>query len=364
MKKIFAALGAGLLVFISGCNLRVITATQSPDAAYTQAALTVEAELTQVGAQPSQTPLPLIATPTSVSTITLTPLAINTTGPCNQAVFITDVTIPDGTVISPGQPFTKTWRLQNTGSCTWDSTYRLVFENGDPLGVPAGYAQALTSGQVSPGQTLDITVNLTAPLASRSYKGYWGIREPNAGRIFTSFTVVIQVPNPTPHTVTLSNNPLESGHVQSDGVFNTVTTMGDLDSNVSAEVFLSFDISNIPSNATITQVMMDLTNYVLQGNPFVNLGCIKSFAQTYSALSASSYVPGPAPSNEDHDWCSIGDLNVVTLDNDFRYALQAKIGTSNRLEYRLQFATSTNNDGIADTVRFGVVRLIVTYTTP
>lgn len=292
MKKILAVLGTGLLVFISGCNLRMTPATQPPDVAFTQAALTVEAELTQVGVQPSQTPVPLLATATSVPTITLTPLANNTSGPCsNQAMFITDVTIPDGTVISPGQPFTKTWRLQNAGSCTWDSRYKLVFENGDPLGVPAGYAQALTSGQISTGQNLDITVNLTAPLSSRSYKGYWGIREPTAGKIFTSFTVVIQVPNPTPHTVTLSNNPLESGHVQSDGVFNTVTTMGDLNSNASAEVFLSFDTSGIPSNATITQVQMDLTSYVMQGNPFVNLGCINPSPRLTAPLAQASMYP-------------------------------------------------------------------------
>jgi|SRR5271157_302222 len=365
MKKIIAALGTGLLVFISGCNLRTLPATQSPDAAFTPAALTVEADLTQIAAQPSQTPISLSSTATSIPTMTLPVLITGTTGPCsNQALFITDVTIPDGTVISPGQPFTKTWRLQNTGTCTWDSTYKLVFENGDPLGSPAGYAQALTSGLVSPGQDVDLTVNLTSPLTSRSFKGYWGIREPAAGKIFTTFTVLILVPNPTPHGVILSNNPLQSGQVQSDGTFNTVTSMGDSDSNVSSEVFLSFDISSIPSNATITQVQMDLTSYVLQGNPFANLGCIRSFPQAYGVLSAGAYVPSPAPSNEDHDWCSIGDLNVVTTDNDFRYDLQSQIGTSTRLQYRLQFAAGTNNDGIADTIRLGVVKLIVTYTTP
>jgi len=162
----------------------------------------------------------------------------------------------------------------------------------------------------------------------------------------------------------LTNNPLESGHVQSDGAFNTVTSMGDSNTNVSSEVFLSFDISNIPSNATITKVQMDLSNYDLQGSPFTNLGCMRAYAQAYGTLSASAYVPGPAPANEDHDWCSIGDINVITTDNDFRYDLQGLLGTSNRLQYRLQFVTSTNNDGNSDSIRFGVVKLVVLYTTP
>jgi len=36
----------------------------------------------------------------------------------NGARFLSDVTIPDGTLLSPNQPFSKAWQLKNTGSLT------------------------------------------------------------------------------------------------------------------------------------------------------------------------------------------------------------------------------------------------------
>ena len=51
----------------------------------------------------------------------------------DNATFISDVTIPDGTVLSPGRTFGKTWRLKNTGTTTWSSGYQLAFVGGDQL---------------------------------------------------------------------------------------------------------------------------------------------------------------------------------------------------------------------------------------
>src|SRR6185295_11416560 len=39
---------------------------------------------------------------------------------CNNSVFVADITIPDGSVLKPGEDFTKIWRIQNTGNCRWD----------------------------------------------------------------------------------------------------------------------------------------------------------------------------------------------------------------------------------------------------
>ena len=51
----------------------------------------------------------------------------------NAATFVSDVTIPDETVISPGRSFTKTWRITNSGSTTW-SGYNLGFVDGIQMG--------------------------------------------------------------------------------------------------------------------------------------------------------------------------------------------------------------------------------------
>ncbi len=98
---------------------------------------------------------------------------------CNRALFISDVTIPDGTVVAPGQAFIKTWRLKNVGTCTWTTSYAMVFEMGEKMGAPdlVNLPQS-----VAPGQTVDMTLNLTAPLTAGSYRGYWRFQNPNGVR--------------------------------------------------------------------------------------------------------------------------------------------------------------------------------------
>jgi peptidoglycan hydrolase-like protein with peptidoglycan-binding domain len=95
---------------------------------------------------------------------------------CNRASFVTDVTIPDNTGIAFDQPFTKTWRLKNVGSCTWDSGYQVVFDSGEQMGGPA--SQQLTDGTVAPEETIDVSLDLRAPSIPGTYKGYWKLREP------------------------------------------------------------------------------------------------------------------------------------------------------------------------------------------
>ncbi len=92
---------------------------------------------------------------------------------CNQAQFIADVTIPDGTVLAAGTVFTKTWRLKNIGSCTWGSGYRLAFSSGHAM---SGPAEVNLPYSVAPGQTVDVSVTLTAPTAAGSYRGYWMLK--------------------------------------------------------------------------------------------------------------------------------------------------------------------------------------------
>jgi hypothetical protein len=96
---------------------------------------------------------------------------------CDWATFAKDVSVPDGTVFTPGTQFTKTWRLQNIGTCSWTSSYSLVFSNGNNMG--GASATAVFSGNVNPGQFVDISINLSAPAAEGSYRGYWLLRNAN-----------------------------------------------------------------------------------------------------------------------------------------------------------------------------------------
>ena len=100
---------------------------------------------------------------------------------CYWAQFVADVTIPDGTSFAPNTAFKKTWRLKNIGSCAWNSNdVSLVFDSGEKMGAPASLALPTT---VNPGQTVDITVDMTSPNSAGHYFGYWKFKS-NAGGPF------------------------------------------------------------------------------------------------------------------------------------------------------------------------------------
>jgi len=165
-----------IILILAACNLPSnATPTADPNAVFTAAALTVQAQLTQ--AAPFKTPtLPLPAltnTPGSLPTLQASalPPAATATPVCDQATFVKDVNIPDGSQIDPGKSFTKTWRLRNAGACTW-SGYTLILDSGDAM----GSTSPQTIGTVAPGDEVDLSVNFTAPTATGSYRSYWRIR--------------------------------------------------------------------------------------------------------------------------------------------------------------------------------------------
>jgi hypothetical protein len=180
------------LLILSACNLAAGSQATTPTLDVTQAYQTVEARLTQAVAltptQPAETPTssPTQTTspPPTAQLKTATPPPPNTpAGPlCDQAGpgAPIDVTIPDDTVMQPGQEFTKTWRLINTGSCAWSKEYALVLFSGEELG--AETTIPLTQ-EVPSGQSVDLSVDMQAPQTAGSYQSNWKIRNPS-GTLF------------------------------------------------------------------------------------------------------------------------------------------------------------------------------------
>ena len=184
----------------------------------TAVAMTVQAQHTQEAlSTPSPFTLPspgspLLASPTASVTRappTPPPAGSNDTASCLQANYVADVTIPDGTIVSPGASFWKTWRVLNSGTCSWDSTYKFVFYDGDIMG--GGYVYAFP-GAAAPGETVDIPIQLFAPSAEGTYAGKWMIQSPNGtifgvGQYNQPLTVEIVVGSGTPgkHTETVFN---------------------------------------------------------------------------------------------------------------------------------------------------------------
>jgi photosystem II stability/assembly factor-like uncharacterized protein len=97
---------------------------------------------------------------------------------CDKATFVADVTVPDGTLFSPGTSFVKTWRLKNSGACRWTNAYQLVFYSGEQLSAPTSINLPVS---VATNQTVDLTVNMVTPEKAGTYRGYWILRNPNGG---------------------------------------------------------------------------------------------------------------------------------------------------------------------------------------
>ena len=134
---------------------------------------------------------------------TAAPTAAPTSSGCtDMAAFVRDVTIPDNSVLASNTPFTKTWRLRNAGSCTWNSHYLVSYMAGTTMTQVPGYWIVPQGQTVVPGQTVDISVGMTSPVQSGNYGSYWGLKNENGqmipiqgGANGKSFYVKIRVKN-------------------------------------------------------------------------------------------------------------------------------------------------------------------------
>ena len=203
-KKKNALVAALLLasLFLSACGLSEADVAPTIAAARTEAIQTMSANFTQVALLTPSATATLAATNTPAATNTLAvgaPTATTAaggtggtggTGGCTNLMgFVEDVTVPDGTSFSPGEDFTKTWRIINNGTCTWTVSYYILFLDGEQMAGPDTQAMTIT---VEPGATIDISVNLEAPGTAGTYRGDWGIAN-EAGTVFGTFYLEIVV---------------------------------------------------------------------------------------------------------------------------------------------------------------------------
>jgi len=104
---------------------------------------------------------------------------------CDQMGFVADVTVPDNTIMQPNQVFQKVWRIQNTGTCTWTTSYQFVFDSGYQLGAPSAIN---LPRNVLPNETIDISVDMQAPSVNGTYQGFWKMRNPSGIKFGTAAT--------------------------------------------------------------------------------------------------------------------------------------------------------------------------------
>ena len=122
---------------------------------------------------------------------------------CNNLGLVYDVNIPAGSVFKPGESFTKTWKVENNGTCDWVYLYHLVFVSGDRLeGEPAGLSKVIV-----PGQWTQLSVGLSAPSTPGTYTGSWRMATQSGAPFGVTLTVSIVVANPTDTPVPPTSYP-------------------------------------------------------------------------------------------------------------------------------------------------------------
>lgn len=138
---------------------------------------------------PISSPSPSPEHPASLSTAILPPGPAPTPICTDNLAFISDLTIPDGTVVAPGDVLDKRWLVQNSGNCNWDTRYRLRRISGDAFG--ASNEQALFPARA--GTQAILRIVFIAPQEAGEYISEWQAFDANGISFGESFFIKIEV---------------------------------------------------------------------------------------------------------------------------------------------------------------------------
>lgn len=275
---------------------------------------------------------------------------------------LTDENVADDTIVSPGEPFVKSWLLTNTGSCTWTEEYALIFHHGDDM--EANNYTAL-AGWVLPGESVWLSLDMIAPFQTGSHIGFWALQSPE-GSIFgpgatETFWVRVAIAGPTPTSRARGFDQASGGAIRVDGQPDNDVKAGDDTSNLDWQGLVTFAFGNLSENATVTGAVLDLsTEFSISGNPFSILGCLNVYLANYGGIDASDY--GSAQGFALWTFCSEGDLA-----GGARFGGPAAIDAvdaalfANQMQLILVFDKQTDSNGIEDLITTGPVLTISFY---
>ncbi len=137
---------------------------------------------------PYTRPAAFTLAPTSSPVPSLTPFKVisnmlkNEDGCANIAEFVKDVTVEDFSPFKPNELFTKVWEVKNIGTCIWSPNYALVFTFGDRM---SGISPKYINQTVKPGETINLSIDLSAPRDSDVYTGNWMLQDEHGNQFGT-----------------------------------------------------------------------------------------------------------------------------------------------------------------------------------
>jgi hypothetical protein len=197
MKKkilLIISLLIGISILGASCGPREEpTPTVDPQMVMTEVAQTVMAELTQTALlTPSPTAtMPPTATPLPLPTQALPPAPTASSGGTglaptlpaaspDNATWIEDITVPDDTLFAKNSKFTKTWKIENSGTTTWNSSYALIYLDGTPI--PENTVISIVN-DVKPKVQVELSVVMQAPSSDGTYTVYFRMMN-DKGQLF------------------------------------------------------------------------------------------------------------------------------------------------------------------------------------
>ena len=364
-----------VVVILTACSIE--SAEPTPNIAGTAAAMAetiVAVQMTKIAEEatptlaPSETPTPEPTnTPTSsIPTLFPTPLqpASGNSGKCLLAHMVSE-TVPDGTEMAPGEQFNKIWVLQNTGTCTWTSEFSVVFHHSETLGAAT---RINFPGTVAPGESFSLTVPMVAPAVSGKHLSFWNLESADGTDFGTTtsglFWVNIVVNELIPPKASFDIwAPTSRGGILFTGETNKEILVGDTRFEYPWQGFATFDLWNIPANATITDVYLIYEGSTITGSPFAGLGCMGVYRYNYGNLEPSDFY-NDTPGGALWSFCSAGEISSGVS----RYggaaaisAIQNSLG--GKIQFRFQFNSDTDNNSTDDYAKlFPVLR--IEYTAP
>jgi uncharacterized protein YkwD len=287
-----------LVLIVSACGAQAPAETVAPTltAAQTIAATTEAPTATEAPSVTEESPS---ATPTPE-----TPIPTNPADCVNSAAFVTDVTIADNDIIPASTSFTKTWRVKNTGTCVWGPGYTVSHYSEERMLAPESVPLSVTY----PGQTVDISVELTAPNADGKYRGFFVIKNPaglimkidNDSRLWVLINVSSQV---AAATQSAGNIPITGGDGLADATCAFTTDAAKVAETISALNAYRAD-NGLPAyavNELLTKAATAHANDMACNKLFAHIGSDDSTPTTrvaasgYTASSATENVYGSYP---------------------------------------------------------------------
>jgi len=237
----------------------------------------------------------------------------------------------------------------------------IVFFDADPESVPSGEVSVLTwkttgatevrilpvIGEVATSGSINVTVT-----GEQTYT-FTLIATNGDDTLTADVEIESYLIMPTQHEVTLEAVLNESGYVRSTGApWSKYIYVGDDNNNIGIQGFVTFDISDIPDDAQIVSVEVDMSDYDTElGTPFDDLGCLKAYAHNYGTLDGGDYHTSGLPTAIG-TWCDWDDLDTPEVMPGFKTALANRVG-GDRFQFRLQFPDdATDGDSDNDLVRW------------